>query len=92
MGFLTGSRSDLEPIWHAYHLTVSKQLSRLIRTITQPAAPWVVNHTFRTFLIDRQGVIRVMYNGFIWSELDVLHDLKQMHSLEPQPLPERNTP
>jgi protein SCO1/2 len=51
---LTGSRADLEPVWKNYGVYQARQE-------TGSAAGYLVDHTARTYLIDRQGNWRLTY-------------------------------
>lgn len=54
--YLRGGRVTLERIWDNYGVAVQKTESGL------------VNHSLRTYLIDRHGLIRVRYGGLGWEQ------------------------
>ncbi len=65
---LSGSLTDLEPIWQAYG--IYRQIEQ-----TGSASGYTVSHTARIFLIDQDGNLRLTY-GFQTPPQDVAHDLQ----------------
>jgi protein SCO1/2 len=65
---LSGTESELAEVWNDYGI---------FREIEQgtSAAGYLINHTARVTLIDRQGNLRVSF-GFDASVEDILHDVK----------------
>lgn len=51
---LTGTSADLEPVWKGYNIYVNKVES-------DSAAGYLMEHSTRTYAIDREGNIRVTY-------------------------------
>lgn len=51
--FLTGSQADLEQVWSAYHVAVSRPVEK-----EGVVTPYVINHTDATYLIDPAGRMR----------------------------------
>jgi protein SCO1 len=52
---LSGSEADLEPVWKAYG--VFRQINP-----NTAGASYLVDHTTRTYLIDKNGNLRVSYS------------------------------
>ncbi len=67
--YLIGSRSELRPIWRAYHVAVAG------------ARPELVDHVAYVLLIDRAGKTRLLYDAQVRAR-DVLHDLRLLLSKE----------
>src|SRR4029450_12149905 len=65
---LSGPETNLEKIWTEYG--VYREIAD-----EQSAAGYIVNHTARVSLIDRQGNLRVSF-GFDTPVADIVHDLK----------------
>ena len=65
---LSGPETSLEKIWTEYG--VYREIAD-----EQSAAGYIVNHTARVSLIDRQGNLRVSF-GFDTPVADIVHDLK----------------
>jgi protein SCO1/2 len=64
--FLTGSLEELEAVWERYGVFVEEK--------EEPRGV-VVYHSYKTFLIDREGRIRYIYVG-IYDPRDVVADIK----------------
>lgn len=64
---LTGSEAELQPIWDAYGVFREE-------VDTGSAAGYLVNHSARTYLIDRSGYLRLTLN-FGTSINDMRHDI-----------------
>ena len=67
---LSGSTTDLEKVWADYG--VYREIAD-----EQSAAGYIVDHTARVSLIDRQGNLRISF-GFDTPVEDIVHDLKLM--------------
>lgn len=70
---LSGSRTELETIWAAYGVFVEKD-------DTGSAAGYLVNHTARIYVIDRQGNLRLTFPYGLDAEsmeLDIIQLLNQ---------------
>ena len=61
--YLTGSASQLEPIWHGYHVAATKVRGKL-----------VVGHTAISLLLDPDGRPRAVYDSHV-TAAEVVHDL-----------------
>lgn len=66
---LSGSLDDLEPVWKDYGVY------RELEQVSTSAAGYLVNHTARVYLIDRDGNLRLSYS-FGTPTDDIVHDLK----------------
>ncbi len=71
---LTESRVNLEPVWKAYGVYQAKQE-------LGSAAGYLVDHTARTYLIDRQGNWRLTY-PFEMDQEDLLADVRHLLATE----------
>ena len=69
---LTGSRTELEPVWKSYGVYQAKQE-------TGSAAGYTVDHTSRTYLIDQDGNWRLTY-PFEMEKEDILSDVRYLLS------------
>ena len=67
---LTGSRSELESVWKAYGVYQAKQE-------TSSAAGYTVDHTARTYAIDKQGFLRLTY-PFEMERKAILEDVRHL--------------
>ena len=67
---LTGSRSELESVWTAYGVYQAKQE-------TGSAAGYLVDHTARTYAIDKQGNLRLTY-PFEMERQAILDDVRYL--------------
>ena len=67
---LTGSRSELESVWKAYGVYQAKQE-------TGSAAGYLVDHTARTYAIDKQGNLRLTY-PFEMERQAILDDVRHL--------------
>lgn len=65
---LSGSAQDLQEIWDAYG--IYRELEQ-----SESALGYIVNHTARVNLIDKNGNLRLSY-GFNTPVEDIVHDLK----------------
>jgi protein SCO1/2 len=63
--YLIGTRSQLQPVWHAYHVAAA------------PGPAKTVEHSAFELLIDPKGHERAYYDARVRAA-DVLHDLKQL--------------
>ena len=63
--YLTGTRRQLAPVWHAYHVAV------------QPHNLDSVDHSAYELLIDRSGRPRLTYDSNVQAG-DVVHDLRRL--------------
>lgn len=66
---LSGSLEELEPVWKDYGVY------REVEQVSTSAAGYLVNHTARVYLIDRDGNLRLSYS-FGTPTDDIVHDLK----------------
>ncbi|MBN1453305.1 MAG: SCO family protein [Anaerolineales bacterium] len=66
---LSGSLEELEPVWKNYGVY------REVEQVPSSAAGYLVNHTARVYLIDRDGNLRLSYSYGTPTD-DILHDLK----------------
>jgi len=66
--FLTGSFAEVEKVWQAYGVH---------REVRERTKELVVYHSYKTFLIDRQGNIRIRHIG-VWYPRDVIPDVRQL--------------
>lgn len=66
---LSGSESELSPIWKAYGVY------REIDKSTTTATGYLVTHTARLYVIDKDGNLRLSYSYGSATE-DIVHDLK----------------
>ena len=69
---LTGSRTELEPVWKSYGVYQAKQE-------TGSAAGYTVDHTSRTYLIDQDGNWQLTY-PFEMEKEDILSDVRYLLS------------
>jgi protein SCO1/2 len=60
--YLTGTRKQLAPVWHAFHIAVS-------------ANPETVDHSAYEVLVDQQGAGRVIYDAQV-RPAQVVHDVR----------------
>lgn len=67
---LTGDRSDLETVWQAYGVYQAKQEFG-------SAAGYSVDHTTRTYVIDKQGNLRLTY-PFEMERRAILEDVRHL--------------
>ena len=67
---LTGDRGTLDGVWKAYGVYQAKQE-------VGSAAGYLVDHTARTYLIDRQGNLRLTY-PFEMGKDDILADVRHL--------------
>jgi protein SCO1 len=66
---LSGSQDVLEPVWKDYGVY------REVAQVSSSAAGYLVNHTARVYVIDRDGKLRLSYSYGTPTE-DIVHDLK----------------
>ena len=66
---LSGSLEELETVWKDYGVY------RKVEEVSTSAAVYLVNHTARVYLIDRDGNLRLSYS-FGTPTDDIVHDLK----------------
>lgn len=66
---LSGSLEELEPVWKDYGVY------REVEQVPSSATGYLVNHTARVYLIDRDGNLRLSYS-FGTPTDDIVHDLK----------------
>jgi protein SCO1 len=66
---LSGSQDVLEPVWKDYGVY------REVAQVSSSAAGYLVNHTARVYVIDRDGNLRLSYSYGTPTE-DIVHDLK----------------
>ena len=66
---LSGSLEELETVWKDYGVY------REVEEVSTSAAGYLVNHTARVYLIDRDGNLRLSYSYGTPTD-DILHDLK----------------
>jgi protein SCO1/2 len=66
---LSGSLEELQPVWRDYGVY------REIDQASTSAAGYLVNHTARVYVIDREGNLRLSYSYGTPTE-DIVHDLK----------------
>lgn len=66
---LSGSLEELETVWKDYGVY------REVEQVSTSAAGYLVNHTARVYLIDRDGNLRLSYS-FGTPTDDIVHDLK----------------
>ncbi len=66
---LSGSVVELEPIWKSYGVY------REVEQVSTSASGYLVTHTARVYLIDRDGNLRLSYSYGTPTD-DILHDLK----------------
>ena len=66
---LSGSLEDLQPVWRDYGVY------REVEQVSSSAAGYLVNHTARVYVIDREGNLRLSYSYGTPTE-DIVHDLK----------------
>jgi protein SCO1/2 len=71
--FLTGSESQLKPVWKAFDVRVIKKGRGLVQ------------HTSLTTLIDRQGIRRFNFFGEKWPLKDLLRDTSALLEEKPKP-------
>ncbi|MBI4497039.1 MAG: SCO family protein [Chloroflexi bacterium] len=64
--FLTGDPATLRTVWDGYGI---------YREVQQRLQEIVVYHSYKTYVLDREGRIRVKYTG-VWSPEDVTADLR----------------
>lgn len=69
--FLTGTRAELNKVWKAFGVNVTKTDSGQVQ------------HTSFTTLIDRQGKRRVDYYGDKWQEREILKDIQWLRAQKP---------
>lgn len=60
--YLTGTRPQLSPIWHAYHVAAT------------PTSDAQIDHSAYILLLDRRGKPRLIYTSSMRSA-DIVHDL-----------------
>lgn len=66
--FLTGEEPDCQEVWRRYGI---------YREITERLRDVIVYHSYKIFLIDRNGMIRYRYIG-IWSASDLIPDVREV--------------
>ena len=66
---LSGSIEELQPVWQDYGVY------REVDEVSSSAAGYLVNHTARVYVIDRDGNLRLSYSFGTPTE-DIVHDLK----------------
>jgi protein SCO1/2 len=71
--FLTGSESQLKPVWKAFDVRVIKRGRGLVQ------------HTSLTTVIDRQGIRRFNFFGEKWPLKDLLRDTSALLEEKPKP-------
>jgi protein SCO1/2 len=71
--FLTGSESELKPVWKAFDVRVIKRGRGLVQ------------HTSLTTVIDRQGIRRFNFFGEKWPLKDLLRDTSALLEEKPKP-------
>jgi protein SCO1 len=71
--FLTGSESELKPVWKAFDVRVIKKGRGLVQ------------HTSLTTVIDRQGIRRFNFFGEKWPLKDLLRDTSALLEEKPKP-------
>jgi protein SCO1/2 len=71
--FLTGSESQLKPVWKAFDVRVIKRGRGLVQ------------HTSLTTVIDRQGIRRFNFFGEKWPLKDLLRDTSALLQEKPKP-------
>ncbi len=67
---LTGTRAELEPVWQAYGVYQQRQY-------VGSAAGYLVDHTARTYAIDKAGNLRLTY-PFEMSRNAILEDVRHL--------------
>lgn len=67
---LTGEESDLKEVWSQFG--IYREVRERIKEI-------VIYHSYKTFLIDRDGLIRYRYTG-IWNAEDLATDVREVLS------------
>lgn len=66
---LSGSMAELEPVWRDYGVY------REVDEVESSASGYLVSHTARVYLIDRDGNLRLSYSYGTPTD-DIVHDLK----------------
>ena len=72
---LTGSQTELEPVWQGYSIFREEVQS-------DSAFGVIVNHTARLFLVDAQSNMRLSY-AYGTPVADIAHDIELLFRLEP---------
>lgn len=67
---LTGTRAELEPVYQNYSVTAQK-------VETGTASEYVINHTARTYVIDKDGNLRLTY-PFGFENKKIVEDLRHL--------------
>lgn len=68
--FLTGEEADLTKVWREYDI---------YREIKERNREIVVYHSYKLFLIDKDGMLRYQYTG-IWTAADLAPDVREVLS------------
>lgn len=68
---LTGSVAEMEPVWAAYGVY------RAVDKNDETAAGYLVEHSARTYLIDRQGRLRLTY-AYGTAREDIVQDIRYL--------------
>jgi protein SCO1/2 len=68
---LSGTPDELEAVRQAYGVIAEKEV------LDQSATDYIVNHTARTFLVDKEGRLRLSY-AFGTSPNDILEDIRHL--------------
>ncbi|MAG35576.1 MAG: hypothetical protein CL878_04935 [Dehalococcoidia bacterium] len=66
--FLTGSMAEVAEVWRGY------ELHREVRERTKEL---VVFHSYKTFLIDKEGMVRIKHTG-VWYPRDIIPDVRRL--------------
>ena len=66
--FLRGSQAELQKVWQEYGI---------YREVRERTRQVIIYHSYKTFLIDRKGRLRIRYLG-IWYPRDVIPDVRQL--------------
>lgn len=67
---LTGTEAELKPVWEQFGI---------YREVKERVKEIVIYHSYKTFLIDRDGNIRYVYTG-IWTADDLMQDVREVLS------------
>lgn len=73
--FLTGSRQELEPVWRDYYVDAEKETSQET-SVPGPTGGYLVSHSAPVYLIDRDGVLRIVTTTPPLVAQPLVHDIQ----------------
>ncbi len=73
--FLTGSRQELEPVWRAYYVAADQEIPHEVSGQSFPR-DYLVGHSAPVYLIDRGGMLRVVFANPPLVPQPLVHDIR----------------